>query len=46
MKTYYLFIHPNLKEHKFYAHRIGMIKEVNTGTGEEVVLVEFIAPAP
>jgi hypothetical protein len=32
---------PELDEHKYYAAGIGLIKEVNLTTGEEVVLVEF-----
>jgi hypothetical protein len=34
-------IDPDLKENKFYAPGIGVIKEVNQVTGEEVVLIEF-----
>jgi hypothetical protein len=37
-------LEPDLLEHKFYAQGIGMIKEVNPNSGEEVVLIEFIAP--
>lgn len=38
-------IDPDLKENKFYASGIGLIKEINLTTGEEVVLVEFTAPS-
>ncbi|MEW6401982.1 MAG: hypothetical protein AB1649_09290 [Chloroflexota bacterium] len=34
-------IDPNLNENKFYASGIGMIKEIDLATGEEVVLIEF-----
>jgi hypothetical protein len=37
-------IDPELKENKFYASGIGLIKEINLTTGEEVVLVEFTTP--
>ena len=39
-------IDPDLKENKFYASGIGLIKEINLTTGEEVVLVEFNTPTP
>jgi hypothetical protein len=32
---------PDLKENKFYAQGIGVIKEIDMHTGEEVVLLEF-----
>jgi hypothetical protein len=35
---------PDLQEHKFYAHGIGVIRETELNTGEEVVLIEFTAP--
>lgn len=35
---------PDLRENKFYAAGIGVIKEIDLSTGEEVVLVEFVAP--
>lgn len=35
---------PDIQSHKFYAEGIGVIKEVELGTGEEVVLVEFTPP--
>lgn len=42
LKTYdFSAIDPDLKENKFYASGIGLIKEVNLTTGEEVVLIEF-----
>jgi hypothetical protein len=45
VKTYdFSAIDPDLKENKFYSSGIGLIKEVNLTTGEEVVLVEFTAP--
>lgn len=34
----------SLQENKFYAAGIGVIKEVDTSTGEEAVLIEFTAP--
>ncbi len=34
----------DLQENKFYAKSIGVIKEVDLNTGEEVLLIEFIAP--
>jgi hypothetical protein len=36
---------PDLKENKFYAKGIGSIKEIDLGSGEEVVLIEFTPPA-
>ena len=35
---------PDLQERKFYASGVGVIKEVDVNTGEEVVLLEFTAP--
>ena len=35
---------PDLREHKFYAAGIGLIKENDLTTGEEVVLIEFVQP--
>jgi len=35
---------PDLQEHKFYAPGVGVIKEVDLETGEEVLLLEFTAP--
>jgi hypothetical protein len=35
---------PDLKENKFYAKGVGVIKEINLNTGEEVALVEFTSP--
>lgn len=37
-------LEPELLEHKYYAKGIGMVKTVNLSTGEEVVLIEFVAP--
>ena len=34
-------IDPDLQEEKFYASGVGLIREVNRVTGEEVVLIEF-----
>jgi len=34
---------PDLKENKFYARGIGLIKEIDRNSGEEVVLIEFTA---
>jgi hypothetical protein len=34
-------LEPDLLEHKYYAQGIGLIKEVNVNTGEEVFLIEF-----
>lgn len=34
-------IDPDLQEEKFYASGMGMVREVNRLTGEEVVLIEF-----
>ena len=42
VKTYdFSAIDPDLQEHKFYAKGVGLIKEINIKTGEEVVLIEF-----
>jgi hypothetical protein len=42
VKTYdFSPIDKDLKENKFYAHGVGMVKEVDLNTGEEVVLIEF-----
>lgn len=38
-------LEPNLKEHKFYAAGIGLIKEIDLNSGEEVLLIEFTQPA-
>jgi hypothetical protein len=46
LKTYdFSSLDPDLKEHKFYAKGIGVIKEVDLESGEEVVLIEFTHPA-
>lgn len=37
-------IDPDLKENKFYASGIGLLKEIDMSTGEEVVLIEFAPP--
>jgi hypothetical protein len=37
-------LEPELLEHKYYAKGIGMVKEIDLNTGEEVVLIDFIAP--
>lgn len=37
-------LEPELLEHKYYAKGIGMVKTVNLNTGEEAVLIEFVAP--
>lgn len=37
-------LEPELLEHKYYAKGIGMVKTVSLSTGEEVVLIEFVAP--
>ncbi|MBM3144774.1 MAG: hypothetical protein FJ010_07350 [Chloroflexi bacterium] len=34
----------DLKENKFYAEGVGVIKEIDQITGEEVVLIEFTSP--
>ena len=36
---------PDIQGHKFYAPGIGVIKEVELLTGEEVVLIEFTSPS-
>lgn len=33
---------PDIQSHKFYAAGIGTIKEIELGTGEEVVLIDYI----
>jgi hypothetical protein len=38
-------LEPNLKEHKFYAAGIGLIKEIDLNSGEEVLLIEFTPQA-
>ena len=44
VKTYdFSSLDPDLKENKFYAKGVGLIKAVNQVTGEEEVLIEFIA---
>lgn len=46
LKTYdFSSLDPDLKENKFYAEGIGVIKEVDLLSGEEVVLIEFTSPA-
>jgi hypothetical protein len=46
LKTYdFSSLDPDLKENKFYAKGIGVIKEVDQLSGEEVVLIEFTPPA-
>jgi hypothetical protein len=46
VKTYdFSAIDPDLKENKFYASGIGLIKEIDMTTGEEVVLIEFTSPS-
>lgn len=46
VKTYdFSALDSELKENKFYAAGIGVIKEVNQVTGEEVVLIEYVPPA-
>ncbi|MBE7432658.1 MAG: hypothetical protein HS100_01960 [Anaerolineales bacterium] len=43
VKTYdFSALDPDLKENKFYASGVGVIKEVDLAVGEEVVLIEFI----
>jgi hypothetical protein len=37
-------LEPGVEETKYYAPGIGLIREVNPGTGEESVLIQFIAP--
>ncbi len=37
-------LEPDLKENKLYAKGIGVIKEIDLKSGEEVVLIEFIPP--
>lgn len=45
VKTYdFSSLDPDLKENKFYARGIGLIKEIDMSTGEEVVLIEFTPP--
>lgn len=44
VKTYdFSAIDPDLQEEKFYASGVGMVREINRLTGEEVVLIEFAA---
>lgn len=38
-------IDKDLREHKSYAKGIGVIKEIDLNSGEEVVLIEFMPPA-
>jgi len=46
VKTYdFSSLDPDLQENKFYAAGIGVIKETDLATGEEVVLLEFTPPA-
>lgn len=46
VQTYdYTPLEPDQQEHKFYVQGIGVIKEVNLKTGEEVVLVEHTTGA-
>jgi hypothetical protein len=35
-------IDPDLQEEKFYASGVGMVRELNRSSGEEVVLIEFM----
>lgn len=45
LKTYdFSSLEKDLREHKFYAKGIGVIKEVDLTSGEEVVLIEFTPP--
>ncbi len=45
VKTYdFSPLDPDLQENKFYALGVGVIKEVDLKSGEEVVLIEFVAP--
>ncbi|HNB53895.1 MAG TPA: hypothetical protein PK530_18255 [Anaerolineales bacterium] len=45
LKTYdFSTLETDLKENKFYAPGIGVIKEVDLNTGEEGVLIKFTAP--
>jgi hypothetical protein len=37
-------LEPDLLENKFYAPGIGVVKETDLNTGEEVLLVEFTEP--
>lgn len=37
-------LEPDLKENKYYAVGIGLVKDVNLATGEEDVLIEFTSP--
>jgi hypothetical protein len=39
----YTTLEPDIVEHKFYAKGIGVVKTVDLNTGEELVLVKFIA---
>ena len=46
LKTYdFSSLDRDLKENKFYAKGVGVIKEVGIVSGEEVLLIEFTAPA-
>jgi hypothetical protein len=46
VQTYdFSMLEKDLQEHKFYAKGIGVIKEIDLTSGEEVVLIEFIPPA-
>lgn len=45
VKTYdFSALDADLQEHKFYAQGIGLVKEIDQITGDEVVLVEFTPP--
>ena len=37
-------LEPNLREEKYYAQGIGVVKAVNLDTGEEEILIEMISP--
>ncbi|HLF75025.1 MAG TPA: hypothetical protein VI524_11800 [Anaerolineales bacterium] len=39
-------LEPHVKEHKFYAAGIGLIKEIDLNMGEEVLLIKFTPPSP
>ncbi|MEW5941273.1 MAG: hypothetical protein AB1750_16540 [Chloroflexota bacterium] len=46
LKTYdFSSLDKDLQENKFYAKGIGVIKEIDLNSGEEVALIEFIPPA-
>lgn len=37
-------LEPDQLENKFYAQGIGVVKEIDLNTGEEILLVEFTGP--